>query len=44
MTYLPDAFSTNDLEAVPVLKSWAQQDPDLASLREREDFRRLVTV
>jgi len=44
MTYLPDAFSTNDLEAVPVLKNWAQQDPDLASLREREDFRRLVTV
>jgi hypothetical protein len=44
MTYLPDAFTTNDLEAVPVLKSWAQQDPDLASLREREDFRRLVTV
>jgi hypothetical protein len=44
MTYLPDAFSANDLEAVPVLRSWAQQDPDLASLREREDFRRLVTV
>jgi hypothetical protein len=44
MNYLPDAFSANDLDAVPVLKTWAQQDPDLASLRERDDFLRLVTV
>jgi len=42
--YLPDAFAYNDRGAVPVLKAWAREDPDLANLRERTDFRTLVGV
>ena len=42
MEFLPDAFAYNDRGAVPVLKAWAREDPDLATLRERADFRTLV--
>jgi len=42
MEYLPDAFSYNDKAAVPVLKTWARADRDLAGLTERADFRTLV--
>jgi hypothetical protein len=42
MMFLPDAFVYNDRAAVPVLKAWAREDPDLASLTERADFRNLV--
>lgn len=44
MEFLPDAFAYNDRGAVPVLKAWAREDPDLANLRERTDFRALVGV
>jgi hypothetical protein len=45
MTYLPDGLPRpTTSKRCRSLKNWAQQDPDLASLREREDFRRLVTV
>jgi hypothetical protein len=42
MLFLPDAFVYNDRPAVPVLKAWAREDPDLASLADRADFRSLV--
>ncbi len=42
MTYLPDAFVYNDRSAVPVLKAWAREDPDLTALADRADFRNLV--
>jgi hypothetical protein len=42
MAFLPDAFVYNDRAAVPVLKAWAREDPDLASLADRPDFRSLV--
>jgi hypothetical protein len=42
MRYLPDAFVYNDRAAVPVLKAWAREDPDLAPLTDRADFRTLV--
>jgi hypothetical protein len=42
MRYLPDAFTYNDRGAVPVLKAWAREDPDLAPLAGRTDFRALV--
>ena len=42
MAFLPDAFVYNDRPAVPVLKAWAREDPDLASLTARADFRTLV--
>jgi hypothetical protein len=44
MAYLPDAFVYNDRAAVPVLKAWAREDPDLSSLTDRVDFRSLVGV
>jgi hypothetical protein len=42
MRYLPDAFTYNDRAAVGVLKAWAREDPDLAPLADRPDFRTLV--
>ena len=42
MRYLPDAFTYNDRAAVGVLKAWAREDPDLAPLADRTDFRTLV--
>lgn len=42
MRYLPDAFTYNDRGAVPVLKAWAREDPDLVGLSSRPDFRALV--
>ncbi len=42
MAFLPDAFVYNDRAAVPVLKAWAREDPDLAALIDRSDFRALV--
>ncbi len=42
MAFLPDAFVYNDRGAVPVLKAWAREDPDLAPLTQRADFRSLV--
>jgi hypothetical protein len=42
MRYLPDAFTYNDRGAVPVLKAWAREDPDLRPLADRPDFRSLV--
>ena len=42
MTYLPDAFAYNDRAAVGVLKAWAREDPDLANLTPRSDFRTLT--
>jgi hypothetical protein len=44
MRLLPEAFEQNDDEAVPVLKAYAQEDPDLEPLRARADFRELVAV
>jgi tetratricopeptide (TPR) repeat protein len=44
MTYLPDAFAYNDRAAVGVLKAWAREDPDLANLAPRSDFRTLTGV
>ena len=44
MEYLPDAFAYNDRAGVPVLKAWARQDGDLSALRERTDFRSLVSL
>lgn len=44
MRYLPDAFTYNDRGAVPVLKAWAREDPDLAPLAHRPDFRALVNA
>jgi hypothetical protein len=44
MRYLPDAFTYNDRGAVPVLKAWAREDPDLAPLAARPDFRSLVAA
>jgi hypothetical protein len=38
MQYLQDAFVYNDRAAVGVLKAWARQDGDLASLAGRADF------
>jgi hypothetical protein len=42
MAFLPDAFVYNDRAGVPVLKAWAREDPDLAALTQRADFRTLV--
>jgi hypothetical protein len=43
MPHLHDAFVYNDRAAVGVLKAWARQDSDLASLSGRADFVALTT-